>query len=276
LKKKKMGVLDNKGGSCKQSCSFICGVVGAFVMMSSLYCSYYASNYNTTYVRDNVSFEPNVDATDYLMVKLSQGVDQCSSLDVASCFYANYKDEVVISSLKEFIATKPIFLIGDNFPYWINSYATNVIWVHELDIPRTAIPHHHHHNAKYEVHFHPSGVNFKNENVFINNDTLVGRETFDGKEITFTQKKYYVWALENCAPGCLSNWIGDNICDLACNVTSCSFDYGDCGATRSPVLPVTESTETSETSSESEESVVFKPVDVEPDYYDSLAEEYSN
>jgi len=34
-----------------------------------------------------------------------------------------------------------------------------------------------------------------------------------------------------CTPGCTSSWLGDGVCDTACDVDSCSFDSGDCGTT---------------------------------------------
>jgi len=32
-----------------------------------------------------------------------------------------------------------------------------------------------------------------------------------------------------CASGCPVKWLGDGVCDSACNVESCAFDSGDCG-----------------------------------------------
>jgi hypothetical protein len=38
-----------------------------------------------------------------------------------------------------------------------------------------------------------------------------------------------------CAEGCRWEWTGDAECDLACNVTECNFDEGDCpGSTFDP------------------------------------------
>ncbi len=44
---------------------------------------------------------------------------------------------------------------------------------------------------------------------------------------------YYVWPVRSdlwaeCAPGCYDIWIGDGLCDDACNVDACSYDEGDC------------------------------------------------
>ena len=34
--------------------------------------------------------------------------------------------------------------------------------------------------------------------------------------------------LATCAPGCMSEWLGDGVCDRLCNVTACERDHGDC------------------------------------------------
>lgn len=33
---------------------------------------------------------------------------------------------------------------------------------------------------------------------------------------------------KTCSPGCISEWIGDNVCDESCNTVSCAFDGLDC------------------------------------------------
>ena len=44
---------------------------------------------------------------------------------------------------------------------------------------------------------------------------------------------YYVWPVRSdlwaeCAPGCYDGWVGDGVCDAACDVPACSNDEGDC------------------------------------------------
>jgi len=41
-------------------------------------------------------------------------------------------------------------------------------------------------------------------------------------------KTFLAWPVPPCAQGCVDEWIGDQTCDLACNVSECRFDGGDC------------------------------------------------
>lgn len=36
------------------------------------------------------------------------------------------------------------------------------------------------------------------------------------------------WPVPNCNDGCAPSWIGDRYCDIACNVSDCQWDAGDC------------------------------------------------
>jgi hypothetical protein len=40
---------------------------------------------------------------------------------------------------------------------------------------------------------------------------------------------------ESCAPDCNVDALGDAVCNPACNVPECDFDFGDCG--EEPVPP---------------------------------------
>jgi UDP-N-acetylglucosamine-lysosomal-enzyme len=42
------------------------------------------------------------------------------------------------------------------------------------------------------------------------------------------QKVFLSWEVPPCGQGCPDAWVGDGYCDVACNVTSCEFDGGDC------------------------------------------------
>ena len=48
---------------------------------------------------------------------------------------------------------------------------------------------------------------------------------------TAGQKVYLSWPVPNCAEGCAPSWITDGFCDVACNVSACSWDGGDCTGT---------------------------------------------
>ncbi|OQS00338.1 N-acetylglucosamine-1-phosphotransferase subunits alpha/beta, partial [Thraustotheca clavata] len=41
-----------------------------------------------------------------------------------------------------------------------------------------------------------------------------------------------------CVEGCTYSWIGDGVCDQACNRTECAFDGGDCGVELFSLLPM--------------------------------------
>mmetsp|Transcript_29562 Transcript_29562/g.52931 ORF Transcript_29562/g.52931 Transcript_29562/m.52931 type:complete len:224 (-) Transcript_29562:201-872(-) len=49
------------------------------------------------------------------------------------------------------------------------------------------------------------------------------------------------YKLEECAPGCALNWLGDGVCEEPCFVLSCSFDDGDCDHAVVPAASVDES-----------------------------------
>ncbi|CAG0925555.1 unnamed protein product, partial [Notodromas monacha] len=42
------------------------------------------------------------------------------------------------------------------------------------------------------------------------------------------QRVYLSWDVQLCDPGCPEAWIHDGACDLACNISVCQFDGGDC------------------------------------------------
>ena len=45
---------------------------------------------------------------------------------------------------------------------------------------------------------------------------------------TGAQKIYLSWDAPKCADGCSDSWLGDGMCDKACNVSSCFYDVTDC------------------------------------------------
>eukprot|EP00002_Diphylleia_rotans_P001092 TRINITY_DN10607_c0_g1_i1.p1 TRINITY_DN10607_c0_g1~~TRINITY_DN10607_c0_g1_i1.p1 ORF type:complete len:1048 (+),score=167.37 TRINITY_DN10607_c0_g1_i1:41-3184(+) len=63
-----------------------------------------------------------------------------------------------------------------------------------------------------------------NDDVFLGNKVTVD----DFYTEAHGQKVFLAWGVPNCNEGCTSTWIGDGYCDLACNVTACEFDAGDC------------------------------------------------
>lgn len=66
--------------------------------------------------------------------------------------------------------------------------------------------------------------------LYLNDDVMFGREVWPDDFFTRGrgQKVYLSWPVPQCNDGCPANWIGDGYCDLACNVSSCDWDGGDC------------------------------------------------
>lgn len=66
--------------------------------------------------------------------------------------------------------------------------------------------------------------------IYLNDDVMFGNDVYPEDFLSHSvgQKVYLSWDVPDCSPGCGSSWIGDGYCDLACNVTQCGFDGGDC------------------------------------------------
>lgn len=66
--------------------------------------------------------------------------------------------------------------------------------------------------------------------LYLNDDVMFGRDVWPDDFFTRGrgQKVYLSWPVPQCNDGCPANWIGDGYCDLACNVSSCDWDGGDC------------------------------------------------
>jgi len=66
--------------------------------------------------------------------------------------------------------------------------------------------------------------------IYLNDDVMFGNVLWpddfysNGKG----QKVFLSWPVPNCNEGCPSNWIGDGYCDVACNISECDWDAGDC------------------------------------------------
>ena len=65
--------------------------------------------------------------------------------------------------------------------------------------------------------------------LYFNDDVLLGKAVFPEDFISSGGYKIFLaWNIPNCNTGCPSNWLTDGYCDLACNVSACSYDGGDC------------------------------------------------
>ena len=65
--------------------------------------------------------------------------------------------------------------------------------------------------------------------LYFNDDVFLGRAVYPEDFIsTEGYKVFLAWNIPNCNTGCPANWLTDGYCDLACNVSACNFDGGDC------------------------------------------------
>lgn len=66
--------------------------------------------------------------------------------------------------------------------------------------------------------------------IYLNDDVMFGRDVAPSDFYTYGggQRVYYAWAVPDCNEGCGSSWLGDGFCDIACNVSACGWDSGDC------------------------------------------------
>ena len=65
--------------------------------------------------------------------------------------------------------------------------------------------------------------------LYFNDDVFLGRPVYPEDFISSEGYKVFLaWNIPNCNTGCPANWLTDGYCDLACNVSACNFDGGDC------------------------------------------------
>eukprot|EP00899_Mesostigma_viride_P014005 jgi/Mesvir1/22605/Mv14053-RA.4 len=66
--------------------------------------------------------------------------------------------------------------------------------------------------------------------IYLNDDVMFGTPVWPDDFFTLArgQKVYLSWTAPGCAKDCSNAWLGDGYCDLACNVSNCHFDRGDC------------------------------------------------
>lgn len=114
-------------------------------------------------------------------------------------------------------------------PHWINLAHPKLtivtheeIFVNKSHLPTFSSP-------SIETHLHRI-PGLSDRFIYLNDDVMFGRPIYPDDFYTQNngQIVFLSWAVPNCAEGCPSNWIGDGFCDIACNVTSCDFDAGDC------------------------------------------------
>lgn len=73
--------------------------------------------------------------------------------------------------------------------------------------------------------------------IYLNDDVMFGRPLSPSDFYTYGngQRVYYSWPVPDCAEGCGASWVGDGYCDVACNVSACGWDNGDCENVTTPL-----------------------------------------
>jgi hypothetical protein len=120
-------------------------------------------------------------------------------------------------------------LTNGQIPAWLNLHHPQIrlvtheqVFVNKSHLPTFSSP-------AIETHLHRiPGLTPKF--LYLNDDVMFGSEVWPDDFFTRArgQRIYLSWPVPQCAEGCSSNWLGDGYCDLACNVSECDWDNGDC------------------------------------------------
>ncbi|KAL6078212.1 N-acetylglucosamine-1-phosphate transferase subunits alpha and beta [Balamuthia mandrillaris] len=114
-------------------------------------------------------------------------------------------------------------------PYWldlshprIRLITHDMIFLNKSHLPTFSSP-------AIEAHLHRI-PGLSNKFLYLNDDTLFSSPIWPDDFYTQGkgQKVFLAWPVPDCAPGCPAGWIKDGYCDVACNVSACSWDGGDC------------------------------------------------
>jgi len=158
--------------------------------------------------------------------------DHCYKDDnTASRFVDNQELRYSLRSIESFAPwVRHVYIITNGqVPNWLDLSNPKVsivtheeIFVNKSHLPTFSSP-------SIETHIHRiPGLSKKF--IYLNDDVMFGRDIYPDDFVTQHggQKVFLSWPVPNCNDGCPNNWIGDGFCDVACNVTMCEFDAGDC------------------------------------------------
>lgn len=154
-----------------------------------------------------------------------------SSADVGSHRFADNQE--LRYSLRSLTMYAPwvrnIYIVTNGeIPHWLNVNHPRIkvipheeIFSNKSHLPTFSSP-------AIETHIH--NIPGLSENfLYFNDDILLGRPVLPEDFVSSNGYKIYLaWNIPNCNTGCPPNWLSDGYCDLACNVSACSFDGGDC------------------------------------------------
>ncbi|GBG32295.1 N-acetylglucosamine-1-phosphotransferase subunits alpha/beta [Hondaea fermentalgiana] len=160
--------------------------------------------------------------------KQEPSIEEASS---ANRFRDNEELRFSLRSLEKYAPwVRHIYIVTDNqIPSWLDLNHPRMTLVSHADIfaNKSHLPTFSSPSIEANLHRIPGlGENF----IYFNDDVMLGAPVWpsDFHDPALGQRIFLAWALPHCSDGCISNWIGDNYCDAACNVAACDFDGGDC------------------------------------------------
>eukprot|EP00755_Sulcionema_specki_P009618 Sspe_Gene.44208::Locus_21657_Transcript_2_2_Confidence_0.667_Length_728::g.44208::m.44208/K08239/GNPTAB; UDP-N-acetylglucosamine-lysosomal-enzyme len=123
-----------------------------------------------------------------------------------------------------------VFIVTDGqVPHWLNVADPKVRVVpHHALFPNTShLPTFS--SPAIEMHLHRI-PGLTRRFLYLNDDVFLGshvspHDFFSDREGHLI---YPAWIAPSCTPGCDDTWLGDDMCDIACNTTQCGWDGGDC------------------------------------------------
>lgn len=160
-------------------------------------------------------------------------LEECDvdSIATASRFQDNEELRYSLRSIEKFVPwARHIFIVTNGqVPHWLDVEHPRISLVTHADIYANASHLPTFSSPSIESHLHRIPGLAKNF-IYFNDDVMIGRPLSRDDFYTDSAgtKVYLSWPVPLCKPGCMTNFLGDGVCDEKCNVTECNYDHGDC------------------------------------------------
>eukprot|EP01130_Rhizamoeba_saxonica_P004675 TRINITY_DN1897_c0_g2_i1.p1 TRINITY_DN1897_c0_g2~~TRINITY_DN1897_c0_g2_i1.p1 ORF type:complete len:829 (+),score=172.96 TRINITY_DN1897_c0_g2_i1:53-2488(+) len=186
-------------------------------------------------VKDQMKIDQNITELPVCNSTQDPDEDECYRDDASANRYQDNEElRFSLRSIEKFAPwVRNVYLVTNGqIPNWVNLQNPRLQLVTHSDIydnqshlPTFSSP-------SIEVHLH-NIPGLSKKWIYLNDDVMFGSEVWPSDFYTeaFGQRIFLSWPVPNCAEGCPSNWINDGYCDVACNVSECDFDGGDCANT---------------------------------------------
>jgi len=168
------------------------------------------------------------------LLEACEGEEEDCDVDfiaTASRFQDNEELRYSLRSIEKFVPwARHVFLVTNGqVPHWLDVEHPRVSLVTHAEIYANASHLPTFSSPSIESHLHRIPGLAKNF-IYFNDDVMIGRPLSRDDFYTDSAgtKVYLSWPVPLCKPGCVSNFLGDGVCDEKCNVTECNFDHGDC------------------------------------------------